>query len=260
MKGDATAVRQTPHALTRCLWGAVGLMMTIGVAAAILRGVFPGDLGARTDPVRQRVLRSLDRADPLASSRAAEIRRFDSRFAAHPVLTFLHILPGGTFILLAPLQFSSRVRSRHIRFHRWLGRGLVIAALISGLTALYFGLLIPFGGLGEGTAIAVFGGLFLAAVSRAFVAIRRHQAARHREWMIRAFAIALAISVIRLIAAVLDIALTPAGFRPDEIFVLSLWSGWIVTLGAAELWIRYTRPRPALVTMPARAQEIPPGV
>jgi hypothetical protein len=166
MKGDLPAGRDISRALRLSLWGAVVLLAAIGVAAAILRGVFPGDLGTRTDPVRQHVLRSLDRADPLASSRATEIRRFDGRFATHPVATFLHILPGGIFILMAPIQFSSRVRSRRIRFHRWLGRGLVIAALVSGLTALYFGLVIPFGGPGEATAIAVFGGVFLASVGR----------------------------------------------------------------------------------------------
>jgi hypothetical protein len=35
--------------------------------------------------------------------------------------------------------------------------------------------------------------------------------------------------------------LTPAGLPPPELFVLSLWTGWTVTLAAGELWIRYTR-------------------
>ena len=42
-------------------------------------------------------------------------------------------------------------------------------------------------------------------------------------------------------AAALDFALTPAGVRPPDLFALSLWIGWGVTLVAAELWIRYTR-------------------
>jgi hypothetical protein len=59
--------------------------------------------------------------------------------------------------------------------------------------------------------------------------------------MMRAFAIAIGIATIRVVSFVLDMALSPAGFRSQEIFVLSLWSGWVITLGTAELWIRYTR-------------------
>jgi hypothetical protein len=115
--------------------------------------------------------------------------------------------------------------------------------LVSVVAGLYFGILIPYGGAGEAVAIAVFGCLFLMAIGRAFLAIRRHQVARHPEWMIRVFAIAIAISTVRVIAGVLDVALTPAGIRPPDLFVLSLWTGWTITLGVAELWIRYTRPR-----------------
>jgi len=46
---------------------------------------------------------------------------------------------------------------------------------------------------------------------------------------------------MRVIGSVLDIALTPAGLRPPAL-VLSLWTGWVITLGVAEFWIGYTRP------------------
>ncbi len=71
--------------------------------------------------------------------------------------------------------------------------------------------------------------------------------------MIRAFAIAIGISTIRVVGGVLDIFLTPAGYGQQELFVLSFWSGWLLTLGAAELWIRYTRPRSLSPAVPARA-------
>lgn len=212
----------------------------IGAAAAIGRGVFPADLATRAEPFRQQLLHSLHLDDPFAQHRAAELNQFDSRFVAYPFLTLLHILPGGIFLILALFQFSARIRTRYIRFHRWSGRVLVLAGFVSGLTALYFGLLMPYAGPGEAIAIALFGGLFLASLSLAFVAIRRHQVARHREWMIRAFAIAIAISTVRIVGAVLDAALTPAGVRPKVVFVLAVWTGWVITLGAAELWIRHT--------------------
>ncbi len=247
MSNDRASRKRTPRLLILALWSAVVLLATIGVAAAIGRGAFPADLTTRLEPFRQRVMNALHRDDPLASERAAELERVDRRFAAHPLATLLHVLPGGIFLLLAPFQFSSRIRSRHIQFHRWSGRFLALTGLVATASGLYFGLLMPYGGPAEATAIALFGGFLLAALSRALLAIRRGQVARHREWMIRAFAVAIGISTVRVVAAVVDVALTPAGFGPPALFVLSVWTGWVITLGGAELWITYTRPgAPAL--------------
>ena len=79
---------------------------------------------------------------------------------------------------------------------------------------------------------------------RAFVAIRNGQVALHREWMIRAFSVLIGISTIRVVGIAFDLTLTPAGYGPRELFALSLWTGWIISLGAAELWIRRSRGSP----------------
>jgi len=229
--------------LIRVVWIGVLVLVMIGVGSVLGRGMFIDDFAARIEPGRQWFMETLDRDDPLAVERAADIAWLDRRFAAHPLATWLHILPGGAFLLLAPLQFSSQIRRRHIRIHRWSGRLLLVAAIVMAVPAFYFGTLMPYGGLGEAVAIATFGSLFLLAIGQGYIAIRRRQVARHREWMIRVFALALAISTVRIIMGVLDYALTPAGYSPRWIFVISVWTGWIITLGAAELWIRHTRPR-----------------
>jgi uncharacterized membrane protein len=236
------ALRRPPAAAIVALWCGVVLLVLVGASAVAGRGIYRSDFATRADPVRRQVLAALHRHDPSALQRPQELDRFDGRYAANPLLTLAHIIPGGLFLILAPLQFSSRIRNRHIRLHRWSGRVLVVTALVAVAAGLHFGLSMPYGGFGEATAIAVFGGIFVFAVGRAFVAIRRRDVARHREWMIRAFAIAIGISTVRVVAAVFDVALTPAGVGPSDIFVLSLWIGWGITLGAGELWIRYTRP------------------
>ena len=243
----------TPLWLRRALWCGVVLLVLIGVAAAIARAVFLDDAGAQLEPFRQQLLSALQRNDPFWAERREELRRFDGRFAAHPLLTLLHVLPGGILLTLAPFQFSRRIRSRHIQFHRWSGRVLIVTTFVVVLTALYFGVLAPYAGRNEVIATVLFGGFCLAAVCRAFLAIRRRQVARHREWMIRAFAIAIGISTIRVVGGVFDMVLTPAGYRSQEIFVLSFWTGWLITLGAAELWIRYTRPRSPSLAVPVSA-------
>jgi hypothetical protein len=59
--------------------------------------------------------------------------------------------------------------------------------------------------------------------------------------MIRAFALALAISTVRIFAAALDLVATPSGLEPGPAFVIAIWAGWLTTIGAAESWIRSTR-------------------
>jgi hypothetical protein len=228
-------------------------LVVVGLAAALARSVFVADLGWRLEPARHVTLDALGFTDRHAAARPAEARRFDGRFAAHPVLTRVHVGLGGTFLLLAPLQFSARFRARHLRLHRWSGRVLLAAALAGTAPALFFGLWIPFAGWMESLAIATFAALFLFALGRAFMAIRRRQVALHREWMIRAFAVALGISTIRLVGLVLDPVLTAAGLTAAGVFLASIWTGWILTVAAAEGWIRYTRPRPQVVATAANA-------
>ena len=227
--------------LTRLLWSGVIVLTLIGVVASIGRGLFVDDMGVRMEPARERVLDSFRREDPFPAQRASEVHRFDSRFAAHPVMTLLHVLAGGVFLILALFQFSPRIRRRHVRFHRWSGRFLVLIAFLAVVSGAFFGIRIPFSGRAEAGIIAFVAASFLFSMSLAVVAIKRHEVARHREWMIRSFAMAIGVSTVRVVGLALDLTLTPAGVSPAEVFVHSLWIGWVLTLGAAELWIRYTR-------------------
>ena len=56
--------------------------------------------------------------------------------------------------------------------------------------------------------------------------------------MIRAFALMLGISTVRVVALILDLALTPLAYRAETIFVTSLWIGWLGTLAVAEIWLQ----------------------
>jgi uncharacterized membrane protein len=240
MKIDDSTRSKIPIWLTQALWAVAAVLVIIGVGAAIGRVVFADDAITRVEPVRRWLMDALHREDPFAAQRPAELALVDGKFAANRLLTLWHVLPGGIFLLFAPLQFSTWIRRRCVRFHRWSGRLLLPAVVASIVPGLYFGILIPYGGPSEAVLIAASGGLLVIAVCRGFLAIRRRQVARHREWMIRVFALAVAISTVRVVAVPLDVVLTPAGFRPPTVFALSVWTGWIITLSVAELWIRYT--------------------
>ena len=164
---------------------------------------------------------------------------FDIRYVQHMLVAFVHIVPGLLFLSLAPLQFSKRIRQRHISFHRGLGRVLASCALISGVFALVAGFRLPaFGGIATQSATAFFGVIFLFSLVKAIWHIRRKEVRLHREWMIRTFALAMSVATIRVFL-VLFTGL--AGFSMEEVFGTTFWLGFSVNLLVAEVWINRTR-------------------
>ena len=90
--------------------------------------------------------------------------------------------------------------------------------------------------------IGLFGSLFLFALLKGFVHVRAGTVALHREWMIRAFAIALAVSTIRLIyIPALLIVDDPTDAQNALLWDASFAVAFVVNTSVAELWIRATR-------------------
>src|SRR3989442_1064470 len=104
-------------------------------------------------------------------------------------------------MVLRPLQFVRRIRARRLRFHRWSGRVFVASGLVIGVTGLVMGVVMAIGGANETAATSFFAIIFLVALGQAVLHVRRGDVARHREWMLRAFAVGLAIATIRPIIA-----------------------------------------------------------
>ena len=227
----------------RLLWPALTLLILIGVSSSAIRVAAPRFAHEVVVPTRARALVSMGIVDARAQERAAQVQEFEEKFTRHRAAILWHVIPGALFLLFAPLQFVRRIRGRYPAVHRWSGRTLILLALASVLPGMWFGLFMPTGGRGETIVIALFGTLFVGALARAWFAIRRKQTAVHREWMTRAFAVALGISSVRLFAVPLDLLLTPMGWSSPAIFVASLWFGFGTTSLAAELWLYATRPR-----------------
>jgi uncharacterized membrane protein len=167
---------------------------------------------------------------------------YNPGFLQFPTIVAVHVVLGGLFLTLAPFQFVRRIRSRHLRYHRRVGRLLVSIGLVVGATALFMGLVIPFSGWGERVIIGLFGTLFLVALVKAFVHVRAGRVKLHREWMIRAFAIALSIATIRLIYIPAQLILADLTDPQNAL----LWDtsfavAFVLNTSVAELWIRATR-------------------
>jgi Predicted membrane protein (DUF2306) len=219
--------------LRRSLWSVVIFLALIGVAIVVRRTghLLPILVNGYSPPAS-------------ASNPAAAL---DDTFARYPVLTLIHILPGLLFVVLGPLQFSHRLRERHLQWHRWSGRVFLLCGLMIGLSALVMSFAMPsIGGVNQAAAATMFALLFLFAMGRAFRHILRREIAQHREWMIRTFSIGLAITTIRPIIGLFFATSRFSGLTPYEFFGTAFWVGFVLHLVAAEVWIHWTRPQSAV--------------
>jgi len=120
------------------------------------------------------------------------------QFLDYPNITLLHVIPGGIYLGLAPLQFLGQIRSRWLGYHRLAGRFLASIGLVVGVSAVFLALVIP-SGRWEQVINGFFGTLFVISLVKGVVYIRAGQIDLHREWMIRAFAIGLGTATMRLL-------------------------------------------------------------
>lgn len=160
-------------------------------------------------------------------------------FLVFPVVVALHVILAGFWMLLAPFQFVRRIRSRWLNYHRWAGRVLVALGLLIGLSALFMGWVIPIAGWPERVIIGLFGVFFLVALGKGFYYIRTRQVMLHREWMIRAFALTLAVSTVRLIEIPLLITVGTALLQ--TIYIIANVTAFTSHAVIAEIWIHATR-------------------
>jgi uncharacterized membrane protein len=95
-----------------------------------------------------------------------------------------HTLCGLIALLAGPVQFSSRFRQRHLKFHRVLGRIYVISVFIGALSGIALAAGRP--GL-PGTSMQA--AAWIVCTTAAFITARNRQTAQHRQWMVRSYAV-----------------------------------------------------------------------
>src|SRR5262245_5584886 len=229
---DSASVKPSIR-VQRMLWRTTVFLVLIGVFVVVRRA-------AHLVPILMNGYQP-----PAATSNpvAKQFLELDDIFARYPTLTLIHILPALLFVVLGLFQFNQRFRQRHLQWHRWTGRVLVVCGVIVGGSALLMSFGMPaIGGVNQAAATTLFALFFLFALGKAFRHIRQREIALHREWMILAFSTGLAVATIRPIVAVFFATSRFSGLTPYEFFGAAFWFGFVLHLVAAEAWIQWTRP------------------
>jgi uncharacterized membrane protein len=95
-----------------------------------------------------------------------------------------HTLAGIFALLIGPINFSSRVRERHLELHRVLGRIYVVSVFIGAATGIALAAGRP--GL-PGTSMQATA--WVVCTTAALITARNRQIVQHRQWMVRSYAV-----------------------------------------------------------------------
>ena len=170
---------------------------------------------------------------------------FDSAFFKYAPLALMHIIPGTLFMILGPLLFVKRLRENSPSTYRWIRNIYLFASTIIGITAIGMSFKTSIGGANETAATTLFAVYFLLCIANTgFYAIKKN-AILYREWLLRSFAIGLAIATIRPIVGMF---FALSSLSPREFFGIAFWLGFTIHLMIVEAWIRYTRQPPQSVS------------
>ena len=95
-----------------------------------------------------------------------------------------HTLAGIFALLIGPINFSSRIRERHLKFHRVLGRIYVTSVFVGAATGIALAAGRP-GFPGTSAQAAA----WVVCTAAAFITARNRQIVEHRQWMARSYAV-----------------------------------------------------------------------
>ena len=152
-------------------------------------------------------------------------------------LAFLgHVVFASVALAVGSVQFAKRLRSRRPAVHRWIGRLYVLCVLIAGLSGIALGPFAP-GGWVAGLGFMILGVLWIITTGIAVAAARRRDFAKHRDWMIRSFALTFAGVTLRLLLA--PFVLTGGDYVSNSVWLA--WACWVPNILFAEWLIARSR-------------------
>lgn len=158
---------------------------------------------------------------------------------------YAHIIPGGIALLIGWIQFSKRMRTNRVAWHRTIGKVYVASALVSSIAGIYIAV------YATGGIIASLG-FMSAALSWFYSTFKAYQSIRngninvHKEMMIYSYAVCMAAITLRF-------ELPLFGYLFNDFikaYLLVAWLCWIPNLLVAHYIIRGKRMETTTILQP----------
>ncbi|MFK4050303.1 DUF2306 domain-containing protein [Acinetobacter venetianus] len=150
----------------------------------------------------------------------------------------IHVITSSFVLLAGFTQFSRSIRQNLPRLHRYAGWLYIIATLGFALPSGFILAFSANGGLSTQICFVVLGLLWGCSTALALYFAMHKQWLKHRNWMIRSFALALsALSLRTWKLALYELQPYFDWLTPLHIYQLEAWLGWTINLLIAELII-----------------------
>ena len=139
---------------------------------------------------------------------------------------YAHILTAPLALLLGTLQFSSYLRQRHPKLHRWLGRVYVTLVLVGTAPGGVVMAMKAYGGPSSVVCFAAIGVLMWYTTWRAWLEARQARFESHARWMCRSYTLMCSAIMLRLVSFALQHTSLDHTLR----YQLSAWLSWVPAL------------------------------
>ena len=141
-------------------------------------------------------------------------------------------------LALGPFQLSTRLRSRRLGLHRWLGRAYILSVVVGGFSAIALATMST-GGVSAHVGFGLLGVLWVFTAVIAYQRIRVYDIADHRRWMIRSYSLAFAAVTLRIY---LPLAVAVMRIPFDQAYPAIAWLCWVPNIIVAD-WVLLRRLR-----------------
>lgn len=161
------------------------------------------------------------------------IRHWEAAFWIHVFTSMLALAAGFT-------QFAPWVLRRMPKLHRWMGRCYVLnVCLVTGPASLIMAFYAN-GGITSRLAFITLATGWIVTTSMGWRLALHRQWQRHREWMMRSYALTLSALTLRVWKYTLVLLFEP---RPMDLYRLVAWLGFVPNVLLVEWLIRRRRRR-----------------
>ncbi|MBC7849398.1 MAG: DUF2306 domain-containing protein [Chitinophagaceae bacterium] len=145
-----------------------------------------------------------------------------------------HIVGASAALLLGPLQFWPKFRTRFIRYHRAAGKIFIFGSLLAAVGAFRINLM--YDCVACRYSLGILSVIWFFVTAAAWWAIKNKNVKAHRQFMIRSYTASLAFVFIR-ISSILPF--NPYPFIDDRTQqrITSEWLCWVIPFMVIELYM-----------------------
>ncbi|MEO1143291.1 MAG: DUF2306 domain-containing protein [Pseudomonadota bacterium] len=158
------------------------------------------------------------------------------------IILLIHVATAIPPLLIGPFAFSKNLRNKSLKWHRWIGVTYCVCIWISAVTGVMLATANTRGIIAQ-MGFGSLGITWFTTTWLAYTTARTKDIVSHRRWMLRSYAVTLAVVSIRPMF-LMEI---PFGISADDWYRLTTWMCWVPNLIIAEIYIRITKPNARLI-------------